>query len=82
MKPNASREVKCIEKCPKCMRDHERGEFQIWQEGDKRVAAAPDIECPCGLALRWVVPIFCITPSGYMLIPRRDDQVPRHWGTR
>lgn len=57
------------ERCPKCDRLHELGEYQEFNEMGQSVFARPDIVCPCGLTLRAVVPLFKTNRSGVVLKP-------------
>ena len=70
-----------IEPCPKCGTLHKQQEFVLWNEAKDgepvTVAAPPDIDCECGIAIRWAVPIISITNSGYVLRIRRDNESPR-----
>lgn len=59
------------ESCPKCGKVHTRGDYKHQANG---VVTPPDIDCECGLALRWSVPIFKITGSGYILRIRKDTE--------
>lgn len=64
------------ENCPKCGQPHERSEYHTRPStGQDSIVCSPyDIECPCGIALRWSVPFFKVTQSGYVLRPLRDDE--------
>jgi hypothetical protein len=65
-----------IEPCPRCSRTHERGDYLPHQEGGHTVVGPHDIHCRCGLLLRWSVPIFKLTESGYVLRVLRDNETP------
>lgn len=65
---------KIIERCQKCGLPHERGEYE--QRPDFTGTAPRDVQCECGLILRWSVPVFKMTASGYTLRPLRDDEDP------
>lgn len=68
------------EKCPKCQREHKRGPYyrqhdpkKVKPDNREGICACPnDVDCPCGLTLRWTVPIFKVTSSGYLLRPKMD----------
>lgn len=65
-----------IEACPKCGTKHTRGEYLAHQQGGKTIMLPHDAQCGCGLTLRWSVPIFRMTQSGYVLRILRDDEEP------
>lgn len=66
------------EACPKCGRIHEVGPYMKQEKTEKGQVVAPnDIDCPCGLTLRWVVPIIRVTNSGYLLRPKPDSEPKR-----
>lgn len=61
------------EPCPQCNRLHTRGEYETRPNS---IQVAPrDIHCSCGLILRWSVPIFKVTASGYVLRVLNKDEV-------
>lgn len=66
------------EKCPNCGQAHVvPTEGKNYQEGGKTVHAYKDIQCPCGLTLRLIVPLFKVSESGYQLrakLPREQDR--------
>lgn len=66
------------EACPKCGQLHERSEYHSRpsdKAGDGVIVMSPyDIECSCGIQLRWCVPIFKVTASGYMLRPLQNNE--------
>lgn len=59
------------EPCPKCGKVHTQGEYKNQASG---VVTPADIDCECGIALRWSVPIFKLTQSGYILRIRKDTE--------
>lgn len=61
------------EACPKCSKLHLQGIYE--RQPDTKVLRPRDVQCECGLALRWAVPIFKVTMSGYTLRPLRDNEV-------
>lgn len=61
------------EPCPKCGTLHMRGPYEL--RPDNKVSPR-DIRCQCGLDLRWSVPLFIQTKSGYVLRVLRDDETP------
>lgn len=76
-------EVIYTEKCPKCEREYptpKAGDYFKHKEGDKTVHAPNDIDCPCGMTLRWVVPIFKTTPTGDRL-DIKPDRLPKRAST-
>lgn len=67
-------QLKDKEPCPKCSTLHIRGDYEL-QPGTKRYTPR-DVHCQCGLLLRWSVPLFKMTASGYILRIVRDDETP------
>lgn len=64
-----------IEVCPRCTASHERGEYEPRNDGSNAIAPH-DVVCSCGLTLRWSVPVFKTTQSGYVLRILRHDEQP------
>lgn len=62
------------EPCPKCGTVHTLGKYEP-RPGTSQVAPR-DVQCQCGLILRWSVPIFKTTASGYVLRVLRDNETP------
>lgn len=76
-------EVNYSEKCPKCERSYPVPKAKDYFkqeriEGKGRVVAPNDIACQCGLTIRWIVPIFKITDSGFQLVPKKDSEPLRN----
>jgi RNase P subunit RPR2 len=51
--------------CPNCKELLTKGESHL--QPNSRAYATPDITCKCGQELRWTVPMFRVTQSGYVL---------------
>jgi hypothetical protein len=51
------------EHCPNCKQAHSKGKTQVFDN----IHQTPDILCPCGNTLRWSVPVFKTTESGWVL---------------
>lgn len=69
-----------VEKCPKCERQYPAPgskDYFKHKEGDKVCYSPNDVDCPCGLTLRWIVPIFKETASGHKLVPKKDSEPKR-----
>lgn len=64
------------EKCPKCGKEHTRGEYELNQNTTPHCYQPRDVKCDCGLTLHWSVPLFKMNQSGYVLRILRDDEVP------
>lgn len=70
------------EQCPKCGAKHKQGNFGEYKETHPHqhegkevvICSAPDIKCKCGLELQWVVPLFRVSASGYILSPKPDHR--------
>lgn len=59
--------------CPNCQRLHNAGEYEARQSDKDDMTAPgatvycpPDIKCECGATLRYTVPLFKTTASGWL----------------
>jgi hypothetical protein len=62
--------------CPRCGTLHTRSEYKPHIEKGRTVLGPHDVKCSCGLELRWRVPLFKQTESGYVLGLLRFDETP------
>lgn len=67
-----------MEQCPKCGQKHQVGPYFRHEEEGKIYYAPNDVTCSCGLTLRWTVPFFKVTASGYVLRVKHDDEIFRN----
>lgn len=65
-------DIEIKEACPVCECEHKAEPVSKWKENGEIVFARPDVDCICGNVLRWIVPIFKETKSGYVLRVKQD----------
>lgn len=65
------------EPCPRCGKLHMRGPYEPHKNEQGDTCYGPrDVKCECGMELRWRVPLFKQTESGYVLGVLRLNEVP------
>ena len=53
------------EHCPNCNALNPIEKYQPFKLEEKTVMASPDVKCKCGVIIRAIVPMFCVSKSGY-----------------